>query len=39
MTTRDMWLDMMMDTTPRGIKRRRRRRRRRETDTLVGGIE
>lgn len=37
MTTRDMWLDMMMDTTPRGIKRRRRRRR--KTDTLVGGIE
>ena len=37
MTTRDMWLDMMIDTTPRGIKRRRRRRR--KTDTLVGGIE
>ncbi len=28
MTTRDMWLDMMMDVTPRGKKRRRRRRRR-----------
>ena len=26
MTTRDMWLDMMMDITPRGKKRRRRRR-------------
>lgn len=38
MTTRDMWLDMMIDTTPRGIKRRRRKKRR-ETDTLVGGIE
>lgn len=31
MTTRDMWLDMMMDVTPRGKKRRRRRRRKGET--------
>jgi len=26
MTTRDMWLDMMMDITPRGKRRRKRRR-------------
>lgn len=32
MTTRDMWLDMMMDITPRGKKRRRRRRAGQEED-------
>ena len=32
MTTRDMWLDLMMVITPRGKKRRRRRRAGQEED-------
>jgi hypothetical protein len=28
MTTRDLWLDLMLDMTPRGRKKRRRRKRR-----------
>lgn len=28
MTTRDLWLDLMLDMTPRGRKKRRRKKRR-----------